>query len=136
MGQKVVVDGIKGECQRSAIAVGAKSHIYPKDQPFGCRGLQDINQGLTQFDEELMVADGLCPVGRSVFPVSENQIDIRRHIEFTPAELAETQNRQLHRLAAVLADRLSKPVNEFEVGAFQCRVNGCIGQGGQGLQYF
>ena len=42
----------------------------------------------------------------------------------------------MDRVTAVLADRLSKTVNEFEVGAFQCCANGCIGQGGQGFHYF
>ena len=130
MGQEVMVDRVKGQCQGSAIPIGAKSHVYPEDDPFGGWRLQDIDQSPTELDEELVVADGPCAVGRSVFPVSKNQINVRRHVEFTSAELSQSKDGQLHGGAAILADGLSKTVDEFAVGTSERGFNGRIGQGG------
>ena len=130
MGQEVMVDRVKGQCQGSAIPIGAKSHVYPEDDPFGCWRLQDIDQSPPEFDEKLVVADGPCAVGRSAFPVGKNQINVRRHVEFTSAEFSQSKDSQLHGSATVLADGLSKTVDEFVVGTSERGFNGRIGQGG------
>ena len=90
----VILEGGERNRQRPGIAEWAQTHVHPVHKPFGGRFGQRLDQPLAQPAEEFLVADRLSSVGLALAGIGEDQINIRREVEFAPAELAHSDHDQ------------------------------------------
>ncbi len=91
--------------QRAAGAVGAQAHVDAEDEAVDGDGIQRLDQLLPQAGEELLVVQRpLGALGLAALGVTEDQVDVRRQVEFPRAQLAHAQDHHPLRLAGAPAD--------------------------------
>ena len=95
----VVLHGIVGDHQRAGITEWPQPHVHAEYETIGGLLAQHIDQLATHAGEELLVLQRSLAVGATVFGKAEDQIDIRRQIEFAGTQFAHTQHDQLLLLA-------------------------------------
>ena len=112
LGDEVVLQHVEAAHQRTRVAVGAQAHVDAEHLAVLGDLVQGLDELLAQAFEELVVADHLLAAGVAVLGVDEDQVDVRRHVEFATAELAHPDHEQLllpagrrQRLAVALDQR-------------------------------
>jgi hypothetical protein len=100
----ILFEGIEAEYQGPRRAVGAQAHVDAKDEAVDGDRVQRLDQPLAQADEEFLVVQrALGAFGLAAFGVGENQVDVRRQVQFDGAELAHAEHDHLLSLAAAPA---------------------------------
>ena len=105
MGLVIIFQRIEALRQLSGSSERPQAHIHPIDEsPIGDGGQGGIHHP-PQFDEKLAVIDlTRSALGLTVFRIGKDQIDVRRKIQFPPAQLAHRQHDHLLGLAGLPAD--------------------------------
>lgn len=86
-------------------SVGPQAHVDPEHKAVDGHRVQGLDQFLAQADKELLVVEGpLGAHGLAAFGVGEDQVDVRRQVQFHRTQLAHAEDDHLLRLAAAPAD--------------------------------
>ncbi len=118
------------ENQRPALAVRPQTHIDPEYEAVHVDLVERRDHFSAHSDEEFLIAE-LLPGSRphhAWFVVQEHQIDVRRQVQFTSAQLAQRDDGHLLRLARNIADwRAELPAMRLIVMS-EGRLEACVGK--------
>ncbi len=103
--QKIFFEHAQADHWRAAIAVGPQPGIDAEDEAVARHVRQQRHEGAHHAAEVFAVAQRHGAIGLAVFVVHEHQIDVGRHIEFAPAQLAHADHEKLRHLAGLGARR-------------------------------
>ena len=118
----VLLQRVEAEHQRAARAIWAQAHVGAEHEAVDGDRIQRLDQLLPQTDEELLIIQrALHTLGLATFGIAEDQVDVRRQVEFVRTELAHTEDDHVLRLAA------APPHRRTELRAM-ARVQPVIGQ--------
>ncbi|CRO72384.1 hypothetical protein PAERUG_P45_London_17_VIM_2_12_12_01725 [Pseudomonas aeruginosa] len=118
--------------QRSAGAVGTQAHVDAEDEAVDGDRIQRLDQLLPQAGEELLVVQRtLRPLGLAALRVTEDQVDVRRQVEFHRAQLAHAEDHHPLRFAGAPADRRAELLALAPMEPLASQVDAGVGQGRQ-----
>jgi hypothetical protein len=92
----ILLQRIEAEHQRTGRTIGTQAHVDAKHEAVDSHRVQRLDQALAQTNEEFLVVQrALHPLGFTAFGVGENQVDVRRQIQFQRSQLAHAEDDHL-----------------------------------------
>ncbi|MNZ82743.1 hypothetical protein D3C78_1014490 [compost metagenome] len=128
----ILLQGIEAEHQGAGRTVRAQAHVDTEHKTVDGDRVQGLDQALAQAGEELLVIQrALDPFSLAAFREGEDQVDVRRQVQFHRAELAHAQHHHVLRLAAAVADRRAELLAMARVQPVVGLVDRSVGKVGQ-----
>ncbi|MNJ34097.1 hypothetical protein D3C77_287960 [compost metagenome] len=125
----VLLQCIEAEHQGAGRAVGAQAHVDAEHKTIDGDRVQGLDQPLAQSGEELLVVQrALDPLGFAALREGEDQVDVRRQVQFHRTELAHAQDHHVLRLAAAMADGCAELLAVAWIQPVVRLVDGGIGE--------
>ena len=92
---QIVLERREAHHQGSRVAERAQTHVDSKDEPILRPSVQQADDLTSEPGEIVLVVDGSRAIGLAGAFEQEHEIDVRREIQFAPAELSHAENDQL-----------------------------------------
>ena len=92
LGDEIILQRVQAGHQRAAFAVGAQAHVDAKHEAVRVDFAEYRDEALAEAREEFVRRERRRAVGLAFLGVDEHQVDVRRHVQFTTAQLAHADD--------------------------------------------
>ncbi|TXT24789.1 MAG: hypothetical protein FD134_1385 [Gallionellaceae bacterium] len=93
--------------QRAAVAVRAQAHIHAEHHAFVGQFADQADQTTPELGEKFVVGKRARAVAFAVFRIEKDQVNVGRHVQLAPAQLAHADHQQRLQRAALRPERLA-----------------------------